>query len=258
MTGHLGDHQAQELADALRPERDRRSGPEPGPPDADHPDREVAQGTDHGPDRRPEDAHAGPEQHRSGDDAPVVHERCQPIGDEAALGDQDLAQDERGREDHRGDAHDPEQLDVQVALVALEAGCDQVDRLRGEDEQECRGDRHDRDRHRQDGPTKGAGRLPGFGPQADEDRHEGRHQTTRDEDVQGQLGQDERGVVGVERGSGAERVGEHPVADEAHQVAGEGQDREDQGAPWQGSRQHGPGPTGDLRWGWAHGGFRQG
>ena len=63
--------------------------------------------------------------------------------------------------------------------------------------------------------------------QAGVDRDERGGQAGRHEDVQGDLRDPERRVVGVELGAGAVGVGEHPVADDAHREVRERQDRQD-------------------------------
>ena len=64
-------------------------------------------------------------------------------------------------------------------------------------------------------------------PEPDEDRDERRRQAGLDEDVEQELRQAERRVVGVELGAGAERAGEDPIPHEPHDVAREDEDRED-------------------------------
>ena len=62
--------------------------------------------------------------------------------------------------------------------------------------------------------------------EAHEDRDEGRRETGRDEDVEGDLGDPEGRVVGVELRPGPEGVGEEPVANEAHAEVAERQEGE--------------------------------
>ena len=59
------------------------------------------------------------------------------------------------------------------------------------------------------------------------DRHERRGQPGRDEHVEGDLRDPEGGVVGVELGAGAVRVGEDPVADDPGREVAERQDRQE-------------------------------
>ncbi len=58
------------------------------------------------------------------------------------------------------------------------------------------------------------------------DRDEGRRQSGHHEHGQDELGQDERSVVGIEVAASAEGAGEGPVTHQAHDVADEGQGRE--------------------------------
>ncbi len=204
----------------------------------------MGERSDDGPDRRREYPEAVGEEDRAGDDPGVVAERREAVEEEAAVGDEDLAEDDRRREYHRRQAHDPEEGHVQVALVTAEAGCDEIGRLGSEEEEHTCGHRHREDREGEDGPAElvrrvvlgalvpfyrhlfsGAGGRP-IHAEAAEDRHEGGDESAGDEDVEKELGQDEGRVVSVELDPGAERPGEDPIADEAHQVAAEGQRRE--------------------------------
>ena len=58
----------------------------------------------------------------------------------------------------------------------------------------------------------------------------GRGQAGRDEDVEGDLREHERGVVGVELGAGAERLREDPVRGRGPSRSSRSQDRQDEGA----------------------------
>ena len=144
---HLGDHQPQELAQrraVAESSRNRSRTEEPRMPD--DPDPEVERRPDDRADRRRLDPHRVVEQHGPGDDAPVVQDRREGVEEEPPLGDEHLAQGDRGREQDRREQHDPEQLDVQRLLLRVEAWDDQG-RARRRDEQEHEA----RDRHDQDG-----------------------------------------------------------------------------------------------------------
>ena len=155
------------------------------------------------------------------DDAVVEHE--------PAVGDEDLTERERGREELLGEAVDPQQLDVQLPCRRVGAGHDDVGQPRRGHEDERAGDGHDRDRAGQHGPAEVV-RRPVVAPivaQAAVDRHERGRQAGGHEDVEGDLRDPERGVVGVELGAGAVGVGEHAVADDAHREVGQRQDGQD-------------------------------
>ena len=84
-----------------------------------------AEGADDRADGRREDPVAVGEEQDTEHDPGVVQERRRPVSHQPVLGDEDLAQHDRGGEDDRGHAHQPEQVDVELALVALEAGGDE-------------------------------------------------------------------------------------------------------------------------------------
>ena len=117
----------------------------------------MEDGADHRADRRREDAEALAEDERPGDDAAVVHDGREADGQEPALGDEHLAEDDRRGEDHRRHAHDAEQADVQLALALAEPRGDDRHGFRREDEQRCGYRSHDDDGERQDRPTERAG-----------------------------------------------------------------------------------------------------
>ena len=244
---HLRHHQPKELADALRPHREARLGPEPGAPDPDHPDGEMRQCPEDRPDRGCVDPDLAGEQDGSDDDPAVVEQGSQPVGEEAAFGDEDLAEHERRREDERGEAHHPEQPDVERLLLRVEAGCDHGQRLRGEDEQDPRHDPHHDDCEGQDRGAEATRRLGGLATQRDEDRHERGDEAAGDDHVEGELGQDERGVVGIELGSGAERAREDPIAHEPHQVPTEGEHGQHDRPARQRREEERRGPPRDVR-----------
>ena len=130
----------------------------------------MGERADDGPDRRREDPEAVGEEDRARDDPGVVAERREAVEEEAAVGDEDLAEDDRRREDHRRQAHDPEEGHVQVALVAAEAGRDEVGRLGSEDEEDRRGHRHREDREGEDGSAELVRRVA-LGPLISLDLH---------------------------------------------------------------------------------------
>ena len=68
-------------------------------------------------------------------DPDVVQDRREGVGQEPPLGDEDLAQRDRGREQDRGEEHQPEQVEVARLLGRVEARGDDRDRRR-RDEQE--------------------------------------------------------------------------------------------------------------------------
>ena len=181
----------------------------------------MHEGADDRPDGRAQDAQLGAEHDRAEDDAGVVEDRREPVGQEALADDEHLAEREGRREDDRGHAHDPEQLGVLGSLLRVEPRRHDVDGLRGEDEQDPDRDDHHRDRRGQDRAGEILGRARVLVAEAREDGDERGRQAGDDEDVQCQLGQDERGVVDVELAAGAEGARERPVADEAHDVGRE-------------------------------------
>ena len=78
------------------------------------PDAEVHRRPEDRADRRREDADLVDQQHRPDDDPEVVEQRRRAVEEESPLGDEDLAERHRAREQHLGEAHDPEQLDVEL------------------------------------------------------------------------------------------------------------------------------------------------
>ena len=194
---------------------------------------EMEQRADDGPDGRPIDTDDRTQNDRPEDDAQVVEDRCQAVAQEALPGDEHLAEGERGGEDECCHEHDPEELDVELALGGVEAGHDPGGRQRGDDEEDHVGHGHQQDGHRQDGAAE-LGRATGVVlARPAEDGHEGGREAGDDEHVQDQLGDDERRVVGVQLDASAERPCERSVAQEAHGIGGEGQGGEQDGAPRQ-------------------------
>ena len=68
-----------------------------------------------------------------------------------------------------------------------------------------------------------------FAAQPGEDRHERCRHAAGDDDAERQLGDDERGVECVQLLAGAEGARQDPVADQAHEIGAEGQDRQEDG-----------------------------
>ena len=91
-------------------------------------------------------------------------------------------------------------------------------------------DRHDDDRQGRDRLPEGVRLVDAPLLQAQEDRHERRGQTAGDQDVEDQLREHERRVVGVELGRQAEGPGEESVAQEADGVRREREGREEESA----------------------------
>ena len=89
------------------------------------------------------------------------------------------------------------------------------------------GDRHQADRAGQHRPPEVVRRFVAVVvPEPAVDRHERRGQPGRDQDVEGDLRDAERRVVGVELGARAVGVGEDPVADDPGREVAERQDRQ--------------------------------
>ena len=135
-----------------------------------------------GPDRRAVDAHRSAEDQRTGRESCIRSEFGQAVGPPAPLGDEDFAENHRGGDGDLPRAHDADKVDVQVALVAFEAGHRQRGNLGSKDEQP-----HDRraDRDKggcQDRPGKLASRLLGLVPEPHEERQERPDHTAEHED----------------------------------------------------------------------------
>ena len=198
------------------------------------------------PDERPDggavDADLAGQEERARGDPAVVHERGQAVPDEPLLGDEDLAKYDRDREDHRRHAHEAEERHVEVTLVALEPRHDEVDGLRREDEEDDADRGHQDDGIGQDRPAEGHSVTCRLVPEGREQRHERRDQPSGDQDVEGQLRQDEGGIVGVKARAGPVRPCEGPVPHHAHGVCRERQQRQNDGA----ARQEGPGRDPDT------------
>ena len=185
-----------------------------------------------GPDRRGIDPDRVAERERPDDDPGAVEDRRQGVPEVAQIGEQDLAERQRRREEDLRHQHDPEEVEVERPLRAGEARCDDLGRPLGEDEEQDRTDAHDHDAEREHGPGEaiGIGDAVLRRPEAREDRDEGRREPCLDEDVEQQLRQLERGVVRVELRAGAERAGQHALAKQADDVASEEQRRDDERA----------------------------
>ena len=136
---------------------------------------------------------------------------------EASIREEHLTKRQRGCEEDLCHEHDPEQVEVQLPLCTGEARRDDLRRALGEDEEQDRPGSHHHDAERQHGPREavGIGDAGLRGPQSRKDRDEGRREPGLDEDVEQQLGQLERRVVGVELGTRAEGAGEHALTEQA-------------------------------------------
>ena len=198
------------------------------PAQADGADPDVRDGAGHGAPGRRDDPEALAPEHGPGDDAGRVQDWCQRVEQEAPVGDQHLTDDDRAREQQLGHAVDPRELDVQLLGRRVEPAAD----LRREPrrEQEDRPDRDGDDAHRpgEHRPSEGVGGSRVVAAEAREDRDEGRGQAGRHEDVEGDLRDPERRVVGIELGAGAVRVGEDAIAHDAQREVDERERREEQ------------------------------
>ena len=232
LADELRQRQAHELAHRRSPARPRRSRCGTSCPrrPMNRLPRWMAAPDDRA-DAPPRRSRADRERQRPDHDPGVVEQRRDAVPEVALLGEQHLPERQRRGEQDLRDEHQPEQVDVQVPLGADEARRDEPTGRLGEDEEHHRTDAHDGHAERQDHAAESVG-LGGIGPasQADEDRDEGRRQAGLDQDVEQELRQLERGVVGVELRAGAEGAREDPVAQQPHQVAAEEEDREDRRA----------------------------
>ena len=156
-----------------------------------------------------------------------VQDRGQRVEDEATVRDEDLAERDRRREEDLGEAVDPDQLHVEFAGRGIEIAPDVVAQPRRGQEQHGRGDEHDADGPGEDRPPEVVRILLGALAQAREDRHERGGESGRDQHVEGDLGDAEGGVVGIELGAGAIGVREDAVAHDPHREVREAQDRQD-------------------------------
>ena len=143
------------------------------------------------------------EQDGSDHDPAGVQDRCEGIEQEPLVGDEHLADRDRGGEQDGRHAHQPEEIDVQGTGRRVEPLCHELHR-RGRHEEQSEDDhRHHQDSDGQHGP----GEIVGLGlvalAEPVEDRHERRGQRPGDEDVERDLGDLEGRVVGVELGPGA-------------------------------------------------------
>ena len=210
------------------PDREGRPDPERRPGRADRPDDEVrGRARDGAPGRR-HDPEAAREQDREHDDPGRVEDRRERVEQESPVGDEDLAERDRRREHDLRQAVDPQELDVQVLGRRIEALADDAGQPRCGEEDRDAGDGHQTDRAGQHRPAEVVRRLVValVVPEPAVDRHERRGQPGRDQDVEGDLGDPEGRVVGIELRAGAVRVGEDPVADDPGREVDERQDRQ--------------------------------
>ncbi len=163
-----------------------------------------------------DDPEAVREQDREHDDPGRVEDRRERVEQESPVGDEDLAERDRRREHDLGQAVDPQELDVQVLGRRIEALADDAGQPRRGEEDRDAGDGHQPDGPGQHRPAEVIRRLVValVMPEPAVDRHERRGQTGRDQHVEGDLGDAERRVVGVELRAGPVRVGEDPVPDD--------------------------------------------
>ena len=193
----------------------------------DRPDRQVRRrAADRAPGRC-HDPEASGEQDRPHDDARRVEDRRERIEQEPPVRDEDLAERDRRREHHLRETVDAQELDVQILGRRIEPFGDDARQPRCGDEDADAGDRHQADRAGQHGATEVVRRFVAVVvAEPAVDRHERGGQPGRDQDVEGDLRDAERGVVGVELGAGPVRVGEDPVADDPGREVAERQDRQ--------------------------------
>jgi hypothetical protein len=219
----LWQHQPDEVPDRGGPDGEPRPDPETGPADAPQPDAEMQARPDDRADGRAEDAQLFVQQDGTQHEPGVVQQRRDPVEEEPPLGDQNFAQYHRCREDDRGRAHDPEQVGIGGTPLGVEAAGHEFDGHGGRDEQDGGHKAHRQDRERQDRLPECTSGWLALASKRGEDRDERGGEAARDDEPERQLGNDERSVEDVEV-SRVEGARELPVADQAHRVAAERQD----------------------------------
>src|SRR5260221_584045 len=120
------------------------AGPKP-PPGAG----EGARGPGRAPPRRSTDAQPARQEDRPGDDPAGVQDRRERVEKEPAVGDEDLAEDERRREEQLGEARQPEEPDVLASGRRIEVRRDDLDGQGGQHDEDQGQRPHDEGRHRQ-------------------------------------------------------------------------------------------------------------
>ena len=193
----------------------------------------MSHAANQGPDRRAIDAHRSAEDQCSGRESRIRSEFGQTVGPPAPLGDEDFAENHRGGDGDLPRTHDADQVDVQVALVAFEAGHCQRGNLGSEDEQ-----RHDRRADRdqgggQDRPGKLASCLLSLVPEPHKERQERPDHTAEHEDRDRERdkahGRDQR----VRFRSGTKDVAQHLAGEEPRACIHHEQGAEDHRSSWE-------------------------
>ncbi len=180
--------------------------------------------------RRGGDPEPTGEQDGRHDDPARIAERRDGVEHEAAMGDEDLTEGHGCREHDLGEAVDPQQLDIEVPGRWIEVLADDAAQPGREQKQARARQAHDDDRSGQCRPAETIGRLlvPGVPfAEAVVDGHERGGESSRHQDIEGDLRDPERRVVGIELGPGTVGIGEDAVTDHAQREIGEGQDRQD-------------------------------
>src|SRR4029078_3139608 len=111
-------------AEGWSPEAESGTWPEARAEDAEGPDAEVEDGPADRAPRGRDDPEAFRSEDGPGHDPRGVQDRRQRIEEEAAVGDEDLADTDRRREQDLGEAVDPQQIDIEVACGLVEAHAD--------------------------------------------------------------------------------------------------------------------------------------
>ena len=209
---HLGQHQAEELAQGGHPQVQARADAHGRVPHADDPDAQVEQAPITAPTAAALIPIAVVEQQRPAGDAEVVQDRREGVVQELALGHEHLAQGDRGPEDDRRHQHQPEQVEV--------AGPGSTRRSRGRPGARspgrgsaaagCDADITMTASVRTVWANRGAASAAWRASEVNTG-HERRREPGRHEHVEGQLREHERRVVGVELRPGPVGPGEQAV-----------------------------------------------
>ena len=147
--------------------------------------------------------------------------------------------------------HQPEQVEVQRLARRVEPGRDQLDGPWGGDQHQQAHRGRDADGEREHRLREPGRRRRILAAEGREHGHERRREAAGDEHVERQLGQDERGVVGVELGARAVRPREDAVADEAGRVGREREHPEQDRAGRHVAGEHGAEPRDHVSSAWA-------
>ena len=191
-------------------------------------DEQVAERAQHDAQRQALDAEARPEDQRATDDRQVVDDGRDGRGGEPTAGVEDARRDRPHRQEDRTEQHDPGQLDGPVELRAFEAGGDDRDDHRRQDEQadgeDDQADEHQVDDRRHDAP----GPRPLVGrEQRRDDRDQRRRQRAGGDELEDQVRDAERGEERIEIGR-TERVRDDDDPDVAQHARDEERARDDQ------------------------------